>query len=248
MEGLETMDWILNFQPAAIAMFYGQSPYVHGFYNAPWTLLPLMPIAFLPARIGQICIFVLGLLTFGYIAYRLKSSPFVFVLFLTSMPVISCLFNGGIDWLVMLSFVLPAPFALILAVTKPQIGIGIVVYWFLESWRVGGYKEVIRNFTPVSLLFAASFWLYGFWFLSYSDRLDTPYNFSIFPYLVPIGLYLLYSQRKNAAMAAGVCVAPYFTPGAIVTLMVALVNSPILFIVAWVASWTIGILPLLIAM
>ncbi len=228
-------------------MFHGQSPYPYGFYNAPWTLLPLMPFAFLPIRIGQICIFVLGLLAFGIIAYKLKARPLVFVLFLTSMPVISCLYNGGIDWLVMLSFVLPAPFSLMLAVTKPQLGVGIIIYWLFESWQVGGYREVIRNFAPVTLMLAVSFWLYGFWFLSYSDRLNTSFNFSIFPYLIPIGLYLLYSRRKNAAMAAGVCIAPYFTPGAIVTLIVALFDSPILFAIAWVVSWTVGILPFFIA-
>src|SRR6266498_2835997 len=68
-------DWIQHFLPAALAMLHGESPYEHGFYNAPWTLLPFLPLAPLPYPLGRLAIFLMGLSGFYFIAAKLSTGP-----------------------------------------------------------------------------------------------------------------------------------------------------------------------------
>lgn len=231
-------DWNTYFRPATLAMLHGESPYiVPGYYNPFWTLIPMIPFALLPEPWGRIGFFLLSFLAFGVLLYRLKPKPMSMVLFFTCFPVIACLQYGEIDWLALLAFVTPAPLALILAATKPQIGLGIGVYWLIASWQAGGVKGVFKNFYPVTLLFILSFVLYDDWFLTSINTLNKPFNIALFPWLVPLGIYLLTTRKKNAALATGVCVSPYHTNVSLVSLFTAVLDYPALLGIAWTASW-----------
>jgi len=219
-------DWGESFRPAALVIFHGGSSYhVPEFYNAPWTLLPLIPLAILPYQWGRIGMFLISLAGFGYLAYKSNAKPLSVALFLTSFPVVACLWGGELDWLPMLGFVTPAPIALILAATKPQIGIGIALYWLVRSWKTGGVKEVRHNFLPVSILLAGSFVLYGFWVGTFNNKWTHPVNVSVFPYLMIIGLYLLFTMQKRAA-GGGLLLSPYYTFFSLSALLVAFWECP----------------------
>jgi hypothetical protein len=183
-------DWPTFFRPAVLLMIQGRSPYEAniGFYNPPWALLPLIPIALLPFQLGRLALFLISLGAFAYGARKLTSNLISILLLLTSAPVGFCLLGGNIDWLLMLAFVTPAPFSLILAAIKPQIGGGIAIYWLIVSWQQGGARRVLQNFMPVGLLLFASFLLYGFYPASYSQLSSVSWNAAPFPYLVPIGI------------------------------------------------------------
>ena len=231
-------DWYEFFQPAAVALLHGQSPYaIKNFHNAPWTLLPFIPFALLPYRLGRLGIFVLGFAGFAHVAQSLKAKPVSMILFMTSFPVLACLYGGGLDWLPMLSFVMPAPVALIFAAMKPQIGFGIALFFLFESWQAGGIKQVIRTFLPVSILLFVSFALYGFWVSTIAGKWNNPVNISLFPYLLPLGVYLLYTRQKHAAMASSICFAPYFTFFTLAAPLAALLERPRLMFLAWVITW-----------
>ena len=231
-------DWYKFFRPAALALVYGRSPYdIDGFYNAPWSLLPFVPLAWLPAQLGRVCVFVLSLVGFACIPYKLEAHPFSAILFLTSYPVVVSLKGGGLDWLPMLSFILPAPISLIFAAMKPQIGIGIALYWLWESWRVDKMRGVVRTFTPVIMLLGTSFLLYGFWFMRFQERLHIYINVSLFPYLVPLGIYFLYTRQKRAAMVSCICLSPYYSMFGLSPALVAFFDHPRLMLLAWLFLW-----------
>jgi hypothetical protein len=223
-------DWTVFFMPAARSMMQGHSPYGAGYYNAPWGLLLLVPLTFLPYEAGRFIFLLLSLVGFAYIARQLTTSMLSIFLFMTSVSVIFCLDAGNLDWLPMLAFVTPAPFALIFAAIKPQVGAGIAVYWFIESWRQGGVWLVFKNFLPVSLLLIASFVFYGFWPASFFALSGIRWNFSIFPYTVPIGLFLLWrsiiQRDPRISMPAGILISPYFTMISIASLLVGLSSIP----------------------
>jgi hypothetical protein len=239
-------DWVEFFRPATLAMIHGQNPYdIRDFNNAPWTLIPFIPFAVMPYQIGRVGFFLLSFGCFLFVAYKLGAKPVSMILFLTSYPVISCLNGGGIDWLPMLSFVTPAPVSLIFAVMKPQIGIGIGLYWLFESWRIGGVRTVIKNFLPVTIMLCVSFALYGFWFLTFVGKSQNAVNVSLFPYSVPLGLYMLWTaiaqRRARLAMAASPFVAPYHTLFSLAAPLVALFDYPRLFAVTSVCLWIHGV-------
>jgi hypothetical protein len=239
-------DWYQFYRPATLALIQGQNPYdIRDFHNAPWALIPFIPFALVPYQLGRVGFFLLSLAGFFYIPYKLGAKPISVILFVTSYPVISCLNGGGIEWLPMLAFVTPAPVSLIFAAIKPQIGIGIGVYWLFESWRSGGVRTVIKNFLPVTLMLGASFFFYGFWVLTFMGKTQNVVNISIFPYLVPIGLYLLWTAIKQRharpAMAAGPFFAPYHTLFSLAAPLIVLLEHPKLFVVISAFLWGMGI-------
>jgi hypothetical protein len=239
-------DWYQFYRPATLALIHGQNPYSIGsFHNAPWALIPFIPFALLPYQMGRVGFFLLSLACFFYIPYKLGAKPISIVLFITSYPVVSCLNGAGIEWLPMLAFVTPAPVSLVLASIKPQVGIGIGIYWLFESWRTGGVRAVVKNFLPVALMLIASFAIYGFWILTFVGKSQNGVNMSIFPYLVPVGLYLLWSaimqRQARPAMAAGPFFAPYHTLFSLAVPLVTLLEHPKLFAAISALMWAMGI-------
>ena len=96
-------------------------------------------------------------------------------------------------------------------------------------------------FAPVTTAYLISFLLYGFWFKHLFNMTNNPWNFGIFPYLVPIGLFLLYKgleqQDKRLAGMSTPLVAPYATNYNFSIMLLSLFNRPALFIAAWVVLW-----------
>lgn len=244
-------DWVQFFRPATLALVHGQNPYdLPEFHNAPWTLIPFIPFALMPYQWGRTGFFLLSTAGFFYLVYKLNAKPISLVLFLTSYPVISCLNGGGIDWLPMLSFVTPAPISLIFAAMKPQIGIGIGLYWLFESWRIGGWQAVIKNFWPVTALLFVSFAFYGFWVMTFLGKTQNAVNISLFPYSLPLAFWMLWiavrQRRANLAMAAGPFMAPYHTMFSLAAPLVALFDYPKLLAMASACLWLYAIFRLLI--
>lgn len=61
-----SIDWRTAFRPAAREMLATGNPYhVEGFFNPPWTVLPMIPLALLPERVGSAAMLVLGLAGFA---------------------------------------------------------------------------------------------------------------------------------------------------------------------------------------
>jgi hypothetical protein len=210
------IDWHEAFRPASLALLSGQSPYtVDRFYAAPWGLLPLLALSVLPENVGRGVLLTASILSLLVVARRLGARPPAVVAFLLSPPVVHGLLNANIDWLVMLGFVVPPQIGLLFVVIKPQMGIGLVVYWLIEAWREGGLPRTVRVFWPVALVTGVSFLLFGFWPLRFQGIVDYSENFnaSLWPMSIPVGLALLAASIRRRepryAIASSPCLAPH---------------------------------------
>lgn len=242
------MDWEQTYRPAALAMAHGKSPYsVEIFYAAPWSVIPLIPFALLPPNLGNIGVFLLGLSAFAYVAYKLGAGPGSMSIFLLSASVVGCLIYGNIEWMPLLGFVMPAPIGLIFAVIKPQVGIGLIIYWFVHILRTKGIWEVVKTFAPVTLVTLLSFWMYGFWPLLFqktlvqSETSHVVYNTSLWPQGIFIGLWLLYKaiqkQKPGTALASSPFLSPYALQFTWVAVLPGLISAPLELLLVSVGLW-----------
>jgi hypothetical protein len=242
------IDWHEAFRPASLALLSGVSPYtVDKFYAAPWSLLPLLPLALLPENIGRGVLFSASIFSLVLIARHLKAKPLSVVAFLLSPPVLHGLLNANIDWMAMLGFVLPPQIGLVFVVVKPQVGIGLVIYWLVEAWREGKSKRVIQIFWPVVLVTIVSFLLFGFWPLRFHGITDYSgkFNASLWPTSIPIGLTLMATsirkEEPRYAIASSPCFSPHVVFHSYMGVLAALLPATIETVVAVVGLWILVI-------
>jgi hypothetical protein len=237
------LDWHDTYRPAALAVLHGQSPYtVEIYYAAPWAAWLLIPFAVLPTSLGQMMIFLSGVAAYTYIAWRLGAPPVSLFLFLSSAAVIGCLINGNIEWLPLLGAVLPPQIGLILLAVKPQVGLGLGLYWLITIWRQRGFREVVITFAPVGVLLLLSLLLYGLWPLRFSQTVAwSSDNVTLFPYGIGIGLVLLVrafqTRDSGAALASGPLFSPYVIHFTWACLLVYFLQKPKLLLAAVIALW-----------
>lgn len=240
------VDWFYHFRPACLALLALRSPYsVPGFYNPPWVLLPLLPLAVLPGSMGYAGLFVLSVLALAYTNYKLGTAPGTMACLLLSPPAVHCLLNGNVDLLVCLGFVLPPRWGLFFATAKPQVGAGMVFYLLLEAWREGGWRRVAHDFWPVTATFLVSLALFGSWPVSVAavarGIAGSNWNASLWPYTLPVGLALLVAtarhRRPECAMPVGACLSPYLALSSWSGALLALVRQPWELMAAVVGLW-----------
>jgi len=211
----EQIDWVRTYRPATRELIALRSPYsVQSFYNPPWILIPMIPMALLPDSLGNGVLFVVSFCVIIYSAIRMGAKPVSLLAFMLSFPVIFLLLFGQIDWLVLLGFTLPPPIGLIFILSKPQIGIPYAVFIFVESWRSGGVKQVICNFSPLTIMLMVSFVLFGYWVRPLEPHILTAiYNLSLWPTGIVIGLVFLvkaiHKRNKGLSIVAGPFLSPY---------------------------------------
>lgn len=206
-------DWENFFKPATLALLSGESPYsVPGFYSPPWVLLPFIPLALLPTNLGGAIIFVLNLLSFGFVAYRMGAKPLTMVILIFSPHVIAGSFAANVDWIAILGFLLPPQIGLFFVLLKPQIGLGVAIFWLVEAWRRGRIKEVVKVFAPVTAAYLLSFGIFGFWPGRYLELPESVWNTSMFPYSIAVGLVLLGLAIKNRSLNCSITASPFLSP------------------------------------
>ncbi len=239
-----SVDWKGCIRPDTLELISGHSPYAAGCgLNPPWTYLLLAPIALLPPALGAAVLFVLTYLLYAFAFMRLGAKP------LQVLGLVLCPFvfinaqNGNIDFLPVLGMVLPPQIGLFFVVMKPQMGVGIALFWLVEAWHTGRLREVVRVFGPVTLAYLVSFGLFGLWPLRFLKQPADPFNASLWPLALPIGLglliYALRSRNKLLAISATPFLAPYINIHSYAILLFAFIPyEPLLYIVlglSWMA-------------
>lgn len=237
------IDWQNTYRPATLAFLQGQSPFsVEIYYAAPWAVIPLIPFALLPYKLGRAGAFVLGLFAFGYIAHKLEAGKLTLTIFMLSAAVIGCLNNGNIEWMPLLGIVLPPQWGFILLAVKPQVGIGLGIYWAWTIWREKGFLQLARTLAPVSALMSLSFALYGFWFLRFEQTVAWSVdNTSLGWYGMAIGWVALVraigKRDPSLAMASSPLLAPYVLQFTWSAMLVHLLKRPVELLGAVVILW-----------
>lgn len=234
-------DFLDAFWPAAHTPL---TPYQHpAFLNPPWVALILYPLSFLTERYAQAIIAFLNLAATLLLAARFGGNRLSFLLVMTSPTFLSLLVNGNIGWMSMSAFLLPANWGLILLLAKPQDGLMAGLVWFKRA------QNKLIFLLPSLGLVALSFLIWGWWVphifqqgLHTGGRAVGPWNISPFPWLIPLGLILLYFAWKLEdellAVAATLCLVPYFAFYSLNTLYTMMAGRhPRLAILAWVWLW-----------
>jgi hypothetical protein len=240
------VDWTISYRPAALAMLAGSSPYAGvPFFNAPWTLLALIPFAILPYRLGVATLFVANLAAFVYIGLRFTKRAIPLLALLWSFPVIACVLFGQIDAFILLGLFLPRPLGLIFLLAKPQLGAAIALFWMVEAWREGGLKKLALTFAPVALVYLISFAIFGLWPLSLNlaNLIATQHNTSLWPGSIMIGLPLLIHalrmRKENFSLLAAPFFSPYVAPQSWSIALIGLIPYETEMAAASLASWAL---------
>jgi len=214
-EGLPNIgvDWKYSFRPAVLDLLAGRSPYTEsGFYNPPWLLAVLIPFALFSAPLGSAIIFVVNIYGYIFTAVKLRMNVIMLVFFLAFSGVLINSWNGNIEGLVVLGFVLPPQIGLFFVLCKPQFGIGVAVFWIVQAWIDGGFRRVVRVVAPAGVAMVLSFVLFGFWPAKAPDLSGAWWNNSIFPYGIPIGFILLGVSIWRRDIRFAIASSPFFAP------------------------------------
>ena len=213
----EGVDWSTAFRPAVWRLLRGEALYGvavegHFYLNAPWALLPLLPLAVLPVKVGRILLIVASLTAFIFTARKLGARPLSIGLLVLSPPVLHGLLNANIDWLAVIGFVLPPQIGLFFISTKPQIGLAVGLYWLYDIWRQQGLRAVLRTFAPFTAALLLSFAIWGFWPAYFGTQVDLWWNASFWPASLPVGLGLLVAAIRKREIRYAIGASPCFSP------------------------------------
>jgi hypothetical protein len=229
---LPTADWYATFDPAARGVFSGHSPYEQvGYVYPPWAVLPLLPIVLFPPFLAHGLMFVISVLILVYIAWRLHASPLTMAAFLLSPTAVGALLVNNIDPIVISGILLPPVWGLFILIIKPQIGIGVVLYYLFDVWKQQQFWGVVRTFAPVVIAYVISALLFPVWIERMMRNPQIIWNRSLFPYLIPLGLLFMWIsiRRKNPyfALAAGLFFAPYHSFYSYIAVQIALLHEDV---------------------
>jgi len=194
-----------------------RDPYeIKGFTSPPWIMV-FLPHAWLPVEWGNAINLVLNLVLIILVITRFNGGWALMLLVFTSAPFIDLVRTNNVDWIPLLALLLPAMWGLPVLFAKPQALGGAAVIWWKQS------ANRIRLLIPVAIVLALSFIVWGFWPLEIKPVNQTVWNFAPWPFLIPLGAYMLFrAYRSNdifMAAAATPFLVPYIAPYSIASLL-----------------------------
>ncbi len=241
-------DWRYVFHPVSARPW---NPYsIKGFVNPPWVALILYPISFFSEAVSLAINAGLNMAIFTLLILKRRGNLFSLLLTLTSLPFLSLLANGSIEWIPALGFVLQGEIGMIFLLGKPQSGVLAAWVWLRER-----LMETIFVLMGVGIV---SFLVWGNWIEKALENVKgmpgmSEVNVSLFPWSIPIGvvliIYLLKHKSVNAiddeilAVLATLCIAPYFVPHSLSILFALLsISHQRIASVAWFLLWLYPVL------
>ncbi|MCQ3933134.1 MAG: hypothetical protein DPW16_22020 [Chloroflexi bacterium] len=209
-------DW-LTLDHAARRLVAGDSLYgiqdPHFYANPPHVAALLVPITYLPPRLSYALVAALTLTLTLLLVGRWceEAVPLKTLLTIFSPPMFYILLHGQIDILVLAGVLLPPSWWGLVAITKPQIVLGLVLGIPRRHWVKAGL--IVGVMLTLSLL------LLGNWitdWLTYGSRLTAyPHNLwrGMWPFQVPLGLFFglqgIRYHNEKLLVAASPFLVPY---------------------------------------
>ncbi len=207
---------------------------VHRFYGLPHSLL-LVPHAFIfSLKVGNAINLALILMIPYFVVRKFGGDWKTLLLVYTFPPYLHLVSVGNIDWLPLLAWLSPPGLAVMFALVKPQVcGAMSLILFKRHGWRV---------LIPISILGVISLFIWGLKPIdvSISFRQSEPlWNMAsvLFPYFVPVGLYLLYKAYRTDNLHLAALSSVFFVP------YIALYSFGAWFIVlaCYYRPWAIGL-------
>lgn len=236
------IDWKTNIRFAAIDLISGRTPYT-SFERCypPWIYLFVSPLAALSPELATAVLIVLTFAVYLFVILHLKADKLTAIAFMLNLFIFRNAKNANLDFLAVLGFALPPQIGLFFVLSKPQIGIGIALYWLVEAWRKGRIREIIRVFAPVTLAYGLSFLVYGLWPLKVMGMVNGVDNSSLWPFGIPVGLFLLYKaihdRNQLFAMGASPFIAPYVNITSYAVTLIPIIPNSLVMLIVSALSW-----------
>jgi hypothetical protein len=113
---------------------------------------------------------------------------------------------NNIDWIPLMSFVLADWLAYPMLAMKPQMLAGAAIIRFK---RHADWTQLI----PLAFMLACSVLIWGAWWQRLGNGLfDAKWNYAPFPYMIPVGVYLLWQAWKRNDDILAACSTMFFVP------------------------------------
>jgi hypothetical protein len=247
----DSVDWRDTFFPVSK---FPSNPYaIKSFINPPWLGIILFPLHYFSLNISQAINNSLNLIIIGLLVKYKKGNLLSLLLTLTSVPFLSLIANGNVEWIPAIGFFLQNGFGFLLLLTKPQSGIIAGIDWFLRSKNKYIFSIPAIFVIVISIVFWRN-WPYEL--LSNVDYVKnlpfglSAWNISFFPWSVPIGLGLIFiiikfRDKRNELLGvlATYFLSPYSASHSLI-IFIALLSSyyPRFSIVIWLLLWVYQII------
>ena len=215
------------------------------FLNLPWTALVLAPFSLISQDISWLINASLNAVVFSAIILKKDGKLLPLFLTLTSVPFVMLSGNGNIEWIPALGFLFPNAVGVIFLLTKPQSGIFAALDWFYRQKNKTLFLLVPSVWVLLSLLIWPGWPVDLVSNLSLVTKRFNTWNWSLFPWTIPVGIGLIYHIIRNKpdngellGVLATFCFSPYFA-GYSVTILFTLTSiaHPRKSIVLWVLLW-----------
>lgn len=234
------IDWHETYYPAVRAFLNGGTPYYPGslLENPIWLCVLLAPFAIFPEPLGRGLLLVASLFAY-YLAFKnVGLSKGWLILVFLSPQVLYGVNVGTVDAFVLTAPALHPVLGFMVALTKPQIGIGYAAFLIVTWLRDKKYREMTLAFALAGTGILISLWL-G---MPFSGRLiSVPWNTSLYPYSVLPGIalliYAIFKRYKWESVIASPMLSPYLTFHSWVVLYT--VNNPYYLTATFIGSWAI---------
>jgi hypothetical protein len=214
-----------------------------GIFNPPWTFWLIWPLLKIPMyQVGLLRLLIVA--SVAAIVVRRGGKWWELLAVATSLPFVYLVANGNIDWLAGLAFLIPHPGAsLILLSAKPQVGILAALAWL----RKNGWHILL----PILFVFALSLIMYGWWpaqaleNIRWMDHgkglLRMKWNISLFPWSVPLGLWLARKAWEEGdefyGVSATLLLSPYFAAYTLIVWYILALKRRSLAAASWIGMW-----------
>lgn len=213
------LDWWRHFHPAVLEAFRGGNPYeVSGFYSPPWLLLILSPLAILPIKVSTPLIFILNTAGYTWVAYKLGVNKYLILpLFFFSGALTNAL-KGNIDGILLLGLLMPSWLGSLFLMTKPQIGVPILLcvvltVLFSKTSKREKIQYLFVMLAPLLGLTLLSFALYGNWYTHASEVIGRSWNAAVlWPYGFPLGIVLIWQSVARRDIRLALVSIPFVFP------------------------------------
>lgn len=217
-------DWE-TFQGAARRLLSGDALYgsriTHAYYsNPPWLAAFLVPLGILPFKLGWalICAASLGAALLLLHRWQPRAGMVKPILVLLSPPMIYILMHGQIDVLVISGVWLPSQYWAVVALTKPQVAIGLIAGIRRQQW--------LKTVLVTAILLIVSLLALGNWIEAFLSQpapfVEADHNLwrALWPFQVPAGVALIVlgiSRKDERLLISG---SPLLSPYAAISTLI----------------------------
>lgn len=189
------------------------SPYFGYYVNTPWMAVVLAPFSLSTWQLGQSLWMAFSFTIIAHYLIKRGASPISLILVMTSSFAIEYLRAGQIDAIILLGYMMLEDgkrFSFVPLLVKPQLFI------FSFVGKLKNKQWVFRTAFDGAVFFILSLAVWGNWihdmYNAIVSSLVTGTNISPFPYLIPIGINLLYQSYKKQDIMYGAFATLFLTP------------------------------------